>query len=195
MSVWRCDRVDRGSFGCRRRLTPSEGVQTYFVVVLAGTTIIAVVMHALHVSVGDVRSQGFILAAMWMPGLARLVATRTVDRGWHSPFPLRPWGQPAWIVIVLPLASVTAIYVGANLLASVAGVVRSSPTWSHGRLAANVVVNLPLLSAIGIVGALGEEIGLRSVWVSHRSGHGRLTSGGPSGWRCSSIRFTTRFLR
>jgi membrane protease YdiL (CAAX protease family) len=138
-----------------------RGVQTYVVVVLAGTTIIAVFMHALHVSVGDIRSHGFILAAMWMPGFARLVATRTVDRGWHSPFPLRRWGQPAWIVVALPLASVTAIYLGAYLLASLTGVVRSSPTWPEGRLLANIVVNLPLLTTIGIVGALGEEIGWR----------------------------------
>jgi membrane protease YdiL (CAAX protease family) len=130
-------------------------------VVLVGTTIIAVVMHALHVSVGEVRSQGFILAAMWMPGFARLVATRTVDRGWHSPFPLRRWGHPAWIVVILPLASVTAIYLGAYLLAALAGVERFSPAWSRGRLVANILVNLPLLSAIGIVGALGEEIGWR----------------------------------
>jgi membrane protease YdiL (CAAX protease family) len=138
-----------------------RGVQTYVVVVLVGTTIIAVFMHALHVSVGDIRSHGFILAAMWMPGFARLVATRTVDRGWHSPFPLRRWGQPAWIVVALPLASVTAIYLGAYLLASLTGVVRSSPTWPEGRLLANIVVNLPLLTTIGIVGALGEEIGWR----------------------------------
>jgi len=138
-----------------------RGVQTYVVVVLAGTTIIAVFMHALHVSVGDIRSHGFILAAMWMPGFARLVATRTVDRGWHSPFPLRRWGQPAWIVVALPLASVTAIYLGAYLLASLTGVVRSSPTWPEGRLLANIVVNLPLLTTIGIVGAVGEEIGWR----------------------------------
>jgi len=138
-----------------------RGVQTYVVVVLAGTTIIAVFMHALHVSVGDIRSHGFILAAMWMPGFARLVATRTVDRGWHSPFPLRRWGQPAWIVVALPLASVTAIYLGAYLLASLTGVVRSSPTWPEGRLLVNIVVNLPLLTTIGIVGALGEEIGWR----------------------------------
>jgi membrane protease YdiL (CAAX protease family) len=118
-------------------------------------------MHALHVSVGDIRSHGFILAAMWMPGFARLVATRTVDRGWHSPFPLRRWGQPAWIVVALPLASVTAIYLGAYLLASLTGVVRSSPTWPEGRLLVNIVVNLPLLTTIGIVGALGEEIGWR----------------------------------
>jgi len=144
--------------------TPSDslrGVQTYVVVVLVGTTIIAVVMHAVHVSVGEVRSQGFILAAMWMPGFARLVATRTVDRGWHSPFPLRRWGHPAWIVVILPLASVTAIYLGAYLLAALAGVERFSPAWSRGRLVANILVNLLLLSAIGIVGALGEEIGWR----------------------------------
>jgi membrane protease YdiL (CAAX protease family) len=118
-------------------------------------------MHARHVSVGEARSLGFILAAMWMPGCARLVATRTVDRGWHSPFPLRRWGHPAWIVVILPLASVTAIYLGAYLLAALAGVERFSPAWSRGRLVANIVVNLPLLSAIGMVGALGEEIGWR----------------------------------
>jgi membrane protease YdiL (CAAX protease family) len=138
-----------------------RGVQTYVVVVLVGTTAIAVLMRALHISVGEVPSQGVILAAMWMPGFARLVATRTVDRGWHSPFPLRHWGHPAWIVVMLPLASVTAIYLGAYLLSSFAGVERSSPAWSRGRLVANIVVNLPLLSAIGIVGALGEEIGWR----------------------------------
>jgi membrane protease YdiL (CAAX protease family) len=130
-------------------------------VVLVGTTIIAVLMHARHVSVGEVRSLGFILVAMWMPGFARLVATRTVDRGWHSPFPLRRWGHPAWLVVILPLASVTTIYLGAYLLAALAGVERFSPAWSRGRLVANIVVNLPLLSAIGIVGALGEEIGWR----------------------------------
>lgn len=138
-----------------------RGVQTYVIVVLVGTTIIAVLMHARHVSVGEVRSLGFILAAMWMPGFARLIATRTVDRGWHSPFPLRRWGHPVWIVVILPLASVTAIYLGAYLLAALAGVERFSPAWSRGRLVANIVVNLPLLSAIGIVGALGEEIGWR----------------------------------
>jgi len=138
-----------------------RGVQIYVVVVLVGTTIIAVAMHALHISVGEVRSQAFILAAMWMPAFGRLVATRTVDRGWQSPFPLRRWGRPSWVVIVLPLASVTIIYLGAYLLASLGGVARSSPAWTGRRLVANVVVNLPLLSAIGVLGALGEEIGWR----------------------------------
>src|SRR5262245_61544247 len=138
-----------------------RGVQIYVVVVLLGTTIIAVAMHALHVSVGDVRSQGFILAAMWMPAFARLIATRTVDRGWQPPFTVRLLGYPSWVVIVLPLASVTIIYLGAYLLASLGGVARSSPAWTGRRLVANVVVNLPLLSAIGVVGALGEEIGWR----------------------------------
>jgi membrane protease YdiL (CAAX protease family) len=138
-----------------------RGVRIYAVVVLAGTTVIAVLMRALHISVGEVRSQGFILAAMWMPAFARLVATRTADGGWQSPFPLRRWGRPAWVVVILPLVSVTAIYLGAYLLASLAGVARSSPAWSRGRLVANVLVNLPLLSAIGVAGALGEEIGWR----------------------------------
>jgi hypothetical protein len=83
-----CSRRKRSSTLLDRRMTLTEfrGVQKYVVVVLVGTTIIALLMHALHVSVGEVRSQGFILAPMWMPGLARLVATRTADRG-TTPFP------------------------------------------------------------------------------------------------------------
>lgn len=143
------------------RRSAFRGVQIYAVVVIVGTTTIAILMRILHISVGEVRSQVFILAAMWMPALARLVVTRTVDRGWQSPFPLRRWGRPGWVVISLPLASVTAIYLGAYLIASLVGVARSAPAWTGGRLVANVLINLPLLSAIGVVGALGEEIGWR----------------------------------
>jgi membrane protease YdiL (CAAX protease family) len=129
--------------------------------VLTGTTIVALAMHALHISVGERRAQGFILAVMWMPALARFVATRTVDRGWHSPLPLRRWGRPGLAVVIVPLITVTVIYVGAYGLATLAGVPRSAPAWARGRVAANVLVNLPLLSIIGVVGALGEELGWR----------------------------------
>ena len=138
-----------------------RGAQVYAAVVLTGTTMVALAMHALHISVGERRAQGFILAAMWMPALARFVATRTVDRGWQSPLPLRRWGRPGLAVVIVPLVTVTVIYVGAYGLATLAGVPRSAPAWARGRVAANVLVNLPLLSIIGVVGALGEELGWR----------------------------------
>lgn len=144
--------------------TPRSGLRgplIYAAVVLAGTTLVAAMMNARHVAVGEPRAQGFILAAMWMPALARFVATRTVDRDWPSPFPLRRWGSPAFVVVILPLFTVTAIYLGAYALASLAGVPRSAPAWRGGRVVANVLINLPLLSVIGVVGAVGEELGWR----------------------------------
>jgi len=144
--------------------TPRSGLRgpwIYAAVVLSGVTVVAAAMNALHVGVGEPRAQGFILAAMWMPALARFIATRAADRGWQSPFPLRRWGHPAWAIVIVPLGTVTAIYVGAYALASLAHVPRSPPIWPTGRVAINIVVNLPILSAIGIAGALGEELGWR----------------------------------
>ena len=138
-----------------------RGAQVYAAVVLTGTTIVALAMHALHISVGERRAAGFILAAMWMPALARFVATRTVDRGWQSPLPWRRWGRPGLAIVIVPLVTVTVIYIGAYGLATLAGVPRSDPAWARGRVAANVLVNLPILSIIGGVGALGEELGWR----------------------------------
>ena len=128
---------------------------------MAGVTIVALAMHAMRISVGEPRAQAFILAAMWMPALARFIAIRSADRGWQSPFPVRRWGRPGLVIAILPLLTVSAIYLGAYALSAIAGVPRSSPVWPAGRVAANVLVNLPLLSIIGGVGALGEEMGWR----------------------------------
>jgi membrane protease YdiL (CAAX protease family) len=138
-----------------------RGPAIYAAVVMVGVAIVAVMMKARHVSVGESRSQAFILLAMWMPALARFAATRTVDREWRSPFPLRRWGRPGVVIVIVPLLTVTAIYLGAYALATLAGVPRAAPAWPEGRVAINVVVNLPLLSMIGVVGALGEELGWR----------------------------------
>jgi CAAX protease family protein len=145
-------------------VTPRSGLRgplIYAAVVMTGVTVVALGMRALHVSVGEQAAQAFILAAMWMPALARFIAIQTVDRGWRSPFPVGRWGRPGVVIAILPLLTVGAIYLGAYALSAIAGVERSSPTWPPGRIAANVVVNLPLLSIIGVVGALGEEIGWR----------------------------------
>jgi membrane protease YdiL (CAAX protease family) len=65
------------------------------------------------------------------------------------------------VIAILPLLTVSAIYLGAYGLSAIAGVARSAPVWQPGRIVANVVVNLPLLSIIGVTGALGEELGWR----------------------------------
>src|SRR5262249_36991714 len=85
--------------GLNRRSGGFAGPAIYSAVVVGGSTMIALAMHALHFSIEESRSVGFVLAAMWVPALARLVATRTVDRGWESPFPVRRWGTPPFTVI------------------------------------------------------------------------------------------------
>jgi len=137
-----------------------RGVLLYAAVVMAGVTGVSILLHSLNLAVDDRRAAVFIIAAMWMPALARLAATRTLDRGWRSPFPLHRWGKPGFAVVLIPLATVSAIYLGAYFLASLAGIPRETPVWK-GRALANMAVNLPLLSTIDLFGGLGEEIGWR----------------------------------
>jgi membrane protease YdiL (CAAX protease family) len=97
---------------------------------------------------------------MWMPALARFIATRTFDRGWRSPFPITRWGHPPFAVVAVPLAIVLGVYGSSYAIAAVIGVSREPPAW-QGRVIANVLVNAPLLAIIGGAGALGEELGWR----------------------------------
>ena len=127
---------------------------------LVGATAAAAALYALHLTVGDNRANGFIVATMWVPAFARFVATSTVDRAWRSPFPVTRWGYPRLAIVLLPLAIVCAIYGGAYVLAWLIGVSTETPAW-RGRVAINVVVNLPLLAMFGVVGSLGEELGWR----------------------------------
>jgi membrane protease YdiL (CAAX protease family) len=137
------------------------GVLTYAVVALSGVTAVSAGLYATNFSVGDARAGALIMSAMWIPALGRLVATRTFDRSWRSPFPLRRWGTPRLAIVLTPLSIVGAIYVGAYLLASLVSVPREAPVWKGTAIAINVAVNLPLLAAIDVVGGLGEEIGWR----------------------------------
>lgn len=103
-----------------------------------------------------------VLAAMWIPALARTIAVRTVDRGFMPPFPIRRWGRPPAAVVIIPLASVVAIYLAAYGASALFGVVRSAPAWQGARrVAINTFVNLLLGSAIGLLGGMGEELGWR----------------------------------
>lgn len=134
----------------------------YAAVAIASVIAVSALLNAMKVSVGDNgRGGALVIAAMWIPALARLVATRTVDRGWLPPFPLHRWGRPRAAVIVVPLAMVCAIYLGAYVLAWLADVPRQAPVWQGAAVAINVAVNLPLLAIIGLFGGLGEELGWR----------------------------------
>ena len=138
-----------------------QGILVFVVVALTGVTAVAVSLHAFDLSVGEPRAGALIMAAMWMPAVGRLAATKTVDHGWRPPFPLRQWGRPRPAVVVIPLAIVSAVYLGAYGVASLVGIPRERPVWQGVAIVVNIAVNLPLLAAIDVVGGLGEEIGWR----------------------------------
>jgi len=137
------------------------GILVFVAVALSGVTAVAVLLHAFDLSVGDRRAGALIMAAMWMPALARFAATRTVDREWSPPFPLRRWGRPGAAVVLVPLAIVATIYLGAYGIASLFGIPRERPLWQGAAILVNIAVNLPLLAVIDVLGGLGEEIGWR----------------------------------
>lgn len=138
-----------------------RGIVVYSAVVLAGATAVSLVLRTRHLSVVDPPAGLLVFAAMWMPALARFIATRTVDRGWRPPFPLKRWGHPRAAVMLVPLAIVCAIYSGAYAIVWMAGGAIAAPVWPRDRVLLNVVVNLPLLASIGLVASLGEELGWR----------------------------------
>lgn len=103
-----------------------------------------------------------VLAAMWIPALARAIAVRTVDREFTAPFPIRRRGRSRAAVVLLPLVSVVSIYLLAYGASALFGIARTPPVWQGaGRVAANVAVNLLFGSAIGLLGGMGEELGWR----------------------------------
>jgi len=137
-----------------------------FVAVSAGTTTAIAVLAA---SRGwTVRSPAWaVLApiAMWAPGLARLVARRTVDQEFESPLRLSKWGVTGARVVLVPLAVPLVVYGVAYFIAWLAGLAHWSPgagRWkTDSQIALNVAVNLTLLTIVGTATALGEEIGWR----------------------------------
>jgi membrane protease YdiL (CAAX protease family) len=138
-----------------------RGVLVYSAITIAGAAVVDALLSAMHLSVGDPGATGFILAAMWIPACARWVATRTVDRAWRPPFPLRRWGRPRSAVVLVPLGIVCAIYGAAYALAWAFGVPTERPMWHGARLLLNLAVNVPLLAIVDGAGSLGEELGWR----------------------------------
>ncbi len=141
---------------------PRLGAVVYSTVALGAVTLLAVAFWFFRLDVGSAAGGILVLLGMWIPYGARLVATRTVDRGWSPPLPLRQWGRPRIGVVAVPLLAVFLIYGAAYALAAVLGFERGAPTW-HGaqQIAANLALNVPLLMLFGLFGSLGEELGWR----------------------------------
>jgi uncharacterized protein len=139
----------------------NRGILVYCAVCLLGMVALGSAMKLAGLEMAGAGGAG-VLAAMWIPALARAIAVRTVDREFIAPFPIRRWGRPRAAVIVVPLVSVVVIYLTAYGASALLGVVRAAPAWQGaGRIAINLVVNLLLGSAIGLLGGMGEELGWR----------------------------------
>ena len=137
-----------------------------FVAVSTGTTTaIAVLAASRGWTVGSPAWAVLAPIAMWAPAFARLVACRTVDQEFESPLRLSHWGVTGARVVLVPLAVPLVVYGVAYFIAWLAGLAHWSPgtgRWTTGsQIALNVVVNLTLLTVVGTVTALGEEIGWR----------------------------------
>jgi membrane protease YdiL (CAAX protease family) len=135
--------------------------------------------------------------AMWAPALGRFVAQR-FDRTFVSPVTLRRWGTTDPQVIFWPLAVPLAVYGAAYTVALRVGLAQWNPgggRWTTTRqIVVNVIVNLIVLSVVGTLTALGEEIGWRGylqprldaagvrwsvaiVWLCQLAYHAPLTAG------------------
>jgi membrane protease YdiL (CAAX protease family) len=141
---------------------PWTGVVVYTAVAWALGALCVVLMRLGGWQAGAGPGALFVLALMWVPALARLVATRTVDRGWVPPLRVRRWGRPRAWVVVWPLCCVTGVY----LLAYGAGIALGWSAWAPrehtaGGIALNVAFNAVTAVALGLPGALGEELGWR----------------------------------
>jgi membrane protease YdiL (CAAX protease family) len=138
-----------------------RGVVVYSSICLFGMTALAAAMKLAGLELAGAGGAA-VIAAMWIPALARAIAVRTVDREFKAPFPLRRWGRPGAAIVVVPLVSVAALYLLAYGASGLFGVMRTPPVWrGAGKVAINVAINLPPLAAIGLLGGMGEELGWR----------------------------------
>ena len=91
--------------------------------------------------------------AMWAPALGRLIAQRTVDRGFTSTLPLRQWGVTGAAVILRPLAFPLLVYGVSYVLAWSMGRVHWSPSGGRWTTASQIAINVALnLSLLGVIG-------------------------------------------
>jgi hypothetical protein len=137
----------------------------FMVVSVGTTTAIAVVCSAMGWTVNSPVWGLLAPIAMWAPALGRLISRRTVDRDFTATLSLRRWGATGMQVILWPIVVPLLVYGAAYAVASFAGLAHWNPgggKWTTGsQIAANVVLNLAVLSVLGTFTALGEELGWR----------------------------------
>ena len=139
-----------------------RGVIVLILVSVGGMIALAVVLRTGGWSLNSYPGVVCTLVGMWLPAIGRLVATRTVDRGFQPPMPLRKWGNPKALVIVVPLATIVAIYSIAYGVGALIGVEQDAPRWvGFKQIAINIVVTGIIHGALTFFGALGEELGWR----------------------------------
>jgi len=103
-----------------------------------------------------------VILTMWAPAVGRYVATRTVDRDWVSPLPVRRWGRPRGWVFGWPLLCILIIYAAAYGVGIMLGWSEWAPKWGGpAKIAVNLAFNVPVVIAIGLFGSIGEELGWR----------------------------------
>jgi membrane protease YdiL (CAAX protease family) len=137
-----------------------RSLAVFYGIAFGGSVAVGLALHSQGLTVES--APGLVAAAMWLPALGRLVAGRTVDRHWSTPWPLRRWGRPRWFVLCGPFVIVAAVFALSYAIAVGIGVAQWSPRWdSPARIALNLALNLGLGLPMGAAFALGEELGWR----------------------------------
>ena len=144
---------------------PWRALAVFGTIAIGTTTVIAVVTASFGWTVNAPAWSLLAPIAMWAPAFGRLIAQRTVDRGFTSTLRLRQWGVTGAAVILRPLAFPLLVYGVSYVLVWSMGLAQWSPgggRWTTGsQIAINVAVNLSLLGVIGTFTAMGEELGWR----------------------------------
>ena len=146
-------------------MIPWRPVLVFGAIAVGTTTVIALLLPSLGLTVSSPGWGLLAPIAMWAPALARYVAQRT-ERAWFTgTLPLARWGITGAQVVLVPLVLPVAVYGVAYAIAWSAGFAHWSPgggNWkTPTQIAANLVINLFLLGIIGTFTAMGEEIGWR----------------------------------
>jgi membrane protease YdiL (CAAX protease family) len=144
---------------------PSLAVIVFLAVAVGTTTAVALVCSAMGWTVDSPAWALLVPIAMWAPAAGAFAARRTVDRQFTATLPLNRWGVTGSRVILAPLAIPLAVYGAGYTITSIAGIAHWNPgggRWTSGsQIAANLVLNLAILSVVGTLTAMGEEIGWR----------------------------------
>jgi membrane protease YdiL (CAAX protease family) len=145
-------------------MIPWRALVVFLGISVGTTTAIAILSASMGWSVHSPAWAALGPIAMWAPALGRFVAQR-FDPGFASPTTLRRWRTTGPQVILWPVAVPLVVYGAAYAVASSIGLAQWSPgggRWTTTQqIVVNVTVNLIVLSVVGTLTALGEEIGWR----------------------------------